>query len=240
MTKKKPLSLPRTAIIDIGSNTVRLVVYEGVTSLSAPSFNEKIHCELARGLTESGRLNPDGRVRAMAALSRFVRLARAMRAARIEAVATAAVREAVDGSSFIKNVARRFQIPVKVLSGADEARLSGFGLLANVPAADGLFGDLGGGSLELVWLSKGKIQKSASLMLGHLVLAERSDGNRKRANSLIERELDTVSWLRRLKGRPLYVTGGAWRTIARILLEQGYARTQIAACRRPFGRCGTV
>ena len=220
MSKKRTPSLPRTAIIDIGSNTVRLVVYEGVTSLSAPSFNEKIHCELARGLTESGRLNPDGRGRAMAALSRFVRLARAMRATRIEAVATAAVREAADGNSFIKSVARRFRIPVKVLSGADEARLSAFGLLANVPAADGLFGDLGGGSLELVWLSKGKIKKSASLMLGHLVLAERSDGSRKRADSLIDRELEAVTWLRRLKGRTLYVTGGAWRTIARILLEQ--------------------
>ncbi|MEK7706899.1 MAG: Ppx/GppA family phosphatase [Verrucomicrobiota bacterium] len=212
--------MPRTAIIDIGSNTVRLVVYDGVTSLSAPSFNEKIHCELARGLADSGRLNPDGRDRAMAALSRFVRLARAMGAVRIEAVATAAVRAAIDGNSFIKKVARRFRIPVKVLSGAEEARLSAFGLLANVPAADGLFGDIGGGSLELVLLSKGRIKNSASFMLGHLVLAERSDGSRKRANSLIDRELDAISWLRHLEGRTLYVTGGAWRTIARILLEQ--------------------
>ncbi len=220
MSKQRTPSLPRTAIIDIGSNTVRLVVYEGVTSLSAPSFNEKIHCELARGLTESGRLNRDGQGRAMAALSRFVRLARAMGVARIEAVATAAVREAIDGNSFIGRIERRFRIPVRVLSGAEEAQLSAFGLLANIPAADGLFGDLGGGSLELVSLSKGKIKNSASLMLGHLVLAERSDGSRKRADSLIDGDLDALSWLRRLKGRTLYLTGGAWRTIARILLEQ--------------------
>ena len=220
MTKKKKASLPRTAIVDIGSNTVRLVVYEGATSLSAPSFNEKIHCELARGLAETGRLNRDGQDRAMAALSRFVRLARAMGVERIEAVATAAVREAIDGKSFVNKVERRFRIPVRVLSGTEEAKLSAFGLLANIPAADGLFGDLGGGSLELVSLSKGKIKNSTSLMLGHLVLAERSNGGRNRANGLIARELNDVSWLRRLKGRTLYLTGGAWRAIARILLEQ--------------------
>jgi exopolyphosphatase/guanosine-5'-triphosphate,3'-diphosphate pyrophosphatase len=210
----------RTAIIDIGSNTIRLVVYEGVTSLSAPLFNEKIHCELARGLADSGRLNPDGRARAMAALSRFSRLARTMGARKILAVATAAVRVAKDGESFVASIRRRFRITVQVLSGPQEARLSAHGFLANTPTADGVFADLGGGSLELVSIVRGRIRRSASLMLGHLVLAERSDRSRKRAVNIADHELSSVSWLGRLKGRNLYITGGAWRAIARIVLEQ--------------------
>ncbi len=210
----------RTAIIDIGSNTIRLVVYEGITSLSAPFFNEKSHCELARGLADSGRLNPEGRLRAMAALSRFTRLARAMGVKRIRAVATAAVRAAKDGAGFVAQIERRFRIRVRTLSGAEEALLSAYGFIANVPGADGVFADLGGGSLELVSLSRGKIRQSKSLMLGHLVLAERSDRSRKRAAAFVDRDLSSISWLRRLKGRSLYVTGGAWRTIARIILEQ--------------------
>ena len=220
MSKKQAPALPRTAIIDIGSNTVRLVVYEGIASLATPLFNEKVQCALARGLADTRRLNPDGRDSAMAALARFVRLARAMRVGRIRALATAAVREAEDGGSFVARIERRFHIPVRVLSGTEEARFSAFGLLASVPDADGLLGDLGGGSLELVALDRGQIRRSASLMLGHLVLAERTDGSRKRAKDVIERELAALSWLRRLKGRSLYVTGGAWRAIAHILLGQ--------------------
>ncbi len=216
----KQRAATRTAIVDIGSSTIRLVVYEGVTSLSAPFFNEKAHCELARGLNDSGHLNPEGRVRAMAALARFVRLARAMGAKRIEAVATAAVRMAKDGETFVARIKRRFHIRIRTLNGSEEARFSAYGLIANVPKADGVFADLGGGSLELVSLSGGKIRQSRSFMLGHLVLAERSDRSRKRASNLIEEEISSISWLRRLKGRHLYVTGGAWRTIARVILEQ--------------------
>lgn len=220
MAKKRSSALPRTAIIDIGSNTVRLVVYDGIASLATPLFNEKVQCALARGLADTRRLNPDGRESALAALARFVRLARAMGVKRIKALATAAVREAEDGASFVARIERRFRISVRVLSGAEEARFSAFGLLASVPKADGLLGDLGGGSLELVALDRGQIRRSASLMLGHLVLAERTDGSRKRARDVIDRELSALSWLRRLKGRSLYVTGGAWRAIAHILLNQ--------------------
>lgn len=210
--------MPRTAIIDIGSNTVRLVVYEGIASLATPLFNEKVQCALARGLADTHRLNPDGRESAMAALARFVRFARAMGVGRIKALATAAVREAEDGGSFVARIKRRFRIPVQVLSGTEEAHFSAYGLLASVPDADGLLGDLGGGSLELVTLKRGKIRRSASLMLGHLVLAERTNGSRKRAKDVIKRELAALPWLRRLKGRSLYVTGGAWRAVAHILL----------------------
>lgn len=220
MSKKRTSSLPRTAIIDIGSNTVRLVVYDGIASLAAPLFNEKVHCALARGLADTRRLNPDGRESALAALARFVRLARAMGVKKIKALATAAVREAEDGASFVARIERRFQIPVRVLSGTEEARFCALGLLASVPDADGLLGDLGGGSLELVALERGRIRASASLMLGHLVLAERANGSRKRARDVIDHEFAALSWLRRLKGRSLYVTGGAWRAIAHILLNQ--------------------
>lgn len=220
LPRKAPAAAARTAIIDIGSNTVRLVIFEGAALLGSPIFNEKVHCELARGLTETGRLHPEGRVRAIAALVRFVRLARAMGARKIEAVATAAVRTAKDGEAFVALAKRRFKIPVQTLSGTQEAEISAHGFLAHVPEADGVFADLGGGSLELVELNRGKIGQCKSLLLGHLLLAERSSRNRKRAANLVEKELSTVSWLRRLKGRNLYVTGGAWRTIARVVLDQ--------------------
>ena len=140
----------RVGVVDIGSNTVRLVVYDVPTRLPIPIFNEKAQCALGAGLGRTGRLNPKGIDEALRSLARFVRLAAAMGVDRLQLVATAAVRDAIDGPAFVARVERACGRPVHVLSGAEEARLAAVGLLNGTPGADGVLGDLGGGSLDLV------------------------------------------------------------------------------------------
>ena len=120
----------RVAVIDIGSNSIRLVVFEGSARAPTPIFNEKVMCGLGRGMQSSGRLNPDGVVRARENLGRFVGAAAAMKVASLSAFATAAVREAADGPAFIEALRRDPGLEVRVLSGKDEARLSAYGVMA--------------------------------------------------------------------------------------------------------------
>jgi exopolyphosphatase/guanosine-5'-triphosphate,3'-diphosphate pyrophosphatase len=135
------------AIIDIGSNSVRLVVYDGAKRAPIPVFNEKVLCGLGRGLDSTGRLNPEGAKLALESLHRFAALTQAMGVSDIDAFATAAVREATDASDFVAVVERDCGFPVRVISGVEEARLSALGVLAEIPQANGIMGDLGGASL---------------------------------------------------------------------------------------------
>ena len=210
----------RVGVVDIGSNTVRLVVYDVPTRLPIPIFNEKAQCGLGLGLGKSGRLNPRGVEEAVHSLSRFVRLAGAMAVDRLELVATAAVRDASDGPAFVARVERACGLPVHVLSGAEEARLAAVGLLNGVPGADGVLGDLGGGSLDLVGLDLGAVGRFATLPLGHLRLAEDSGGDRARARALVDERLAAVPWLADMGGRTIYAVGGSWRALARIFIDQ--------------------
>src|SRR5262249_23108699 len=139
----------RVAVVDVGSNSVRLVVYDSLGRAPIPLFNEKVLCGLGRGIAVTGALDPDGMKSALATLERFATLCRAMGVPRPRVVATAAVREASNGASFVRDVERRCKVKVRVLSGVEEARLSAEGLLAAIPGATGMMGDLGGGSLEL-------------------------------------------------------------------------------------------
>ncbi len=210
----------RVGIVDIGSNTVRLVVYETHTKLPIPIFNEKVQCALAREMGKTGRLNPRGIDGALRSLARFSRLAAAMEVTRLELVATAAVREASDGVAFVEQVEAATGHPVHVLSGAEEARLAAVGLLNGVPDADGVLGDLGGGSLDLVGLDGGRIGNFATFPVGHLRLAEDAGWNRQKARLLIDSALEGLPWLAGMSGRSLYAVGGSWRGLARIFIEQ--------------------
>lgn len=214
----------RVAVIDIGSNTVRLVVYDRPRRLPIPMFNEKAPCELGRGLSQSGHLNPDGVVRALRSLARFIRLAGAMGVASLNVVATAAVREAEDGAEFAAKVEDMFGLTVEVLSGAEEARLAALGLLSGVPGADGLLGDLGGGSLDLVTLDDGVFGDYATLPLGHLRLAEAADGDAMKAADIVAGSLASIGSMMDVEGRSFYAVGGSWRTLAHIFIDQtGYS-----------------
>ncbi len=216
--KSSPAPSGKVAIVDIGSNTVRLVVYDAPQRLPIPVFNEKAQCELGLHLASTGLLNPDGVAMAYQCLARFIRLSDAMGVDRLELVATSAVRDARDGPDFAAEIKRRYGYDVQVLSGPDEARLAAMGLLCGVPEADGLAGDLGGGSFDLVALNKGGFGQQATLPIGHLRLAEiAEDGN---VDKVIRRELKTLPWIKAAKGRTLYALGGSCRALARVMIEQ--------------------
>ena len=162
----------RVGVVDIGSNSVRLVVFDGLHRRPIPVFNERVMCGLGRGLTATGRLDEDGVARALATLGRFARLSDAMELASLDVLATAAVREAENGPDFVAKVGARCGLRVRVLSGTEEARLAALGVISAAPGADGVMGDLGGGSLELVALDRGELGAHATLPLGQLRLQD--------------------------------------------------------------------
>ncbi|MFN4088782.1 MAG: Ppx/GppA family phosphatase [Alphaproteobacteria bacterium] len=214
----------RVAVIDIGSNSIRLVVFDKAARVLRQVFNEKVMCGLGRGLDETGRLNPEGVALALENLPRFAAVARAMGAERIESFATAAPREAADGPSFLAQVEALSGLTVRLLSGDEEARLSALGVVSAIPDADGLVGDLGGGSLELVDARAGvlpagiavtgELGRQTTLPLGPFRLMR--EGRPEAMVEAIDRHLDTVPWLDDARGRALYPVGGTWRTFARI------------------------
>jgi exopolyphosphatase/guanosine-5'-triphosphate,3'-diphosphate pyrophosphatase len=201
------------AVIDIGSNSVRLVVFEGPARAPVPKFNEKVLCGLGRGLAETGRLNEAGVEQAFETMRRFVALIGRMGVADVQAVATAAVRDAENGAAFVAELERRSGVRVRVLSGVEEARFSALGVVSGIPDADGVVGDLGGGSLELVEVAPGKPGQSVTLPLGPFLLQALSEEARR---DHIDAVLEATPWLGKMRGRKLYVVGGAWRAIARI------------------------
>lgn len=207
------------AVVDIGSNSVRMVVFEGGARVPIPLFNEKVPCGLGRGMGSSGRLNPEGVRLALETLARFARLTTAMAVGRTHLLATAAVREAEDGGTFTAQVGKLFGQEVEVLGGAEEAGLAAQGVLCGVPEADGLVGDLGGGSLDLVTLDRAKFGDYATLPLGHLRLVEVAGGDIEVAEGVVLDYLGRLPWLGKLKGRDLFIVGGAWRAVGRIFIE---------------------
>ncbi len=210
----------RIAVIDIGSNSIRLVVYDGERRAPAVLFNEKVLCGLGRGLASTGNLSADGVAMARANLRRFTALATGMGAMEILAVATAAVREAQNGPDFVQAIERENNVVVRVLTGGEEARLSALGVCSAMPEADGMMGDLGGGSLELVGLTQGQAREHVSLKLGPLRLMDETGGNRRKAAEIIDRQLARIPWLHRQAGRDFIAVGGAWRMLARIVMEK--------------------
>ncbi len=201
------------AIIDIGSNSIRLVVYAGPPRIPTPIFNEKVLAGLGSG--SPGQLPVEARAMALAELSRFRLLLDHMRVKRIHAVATAAIRDAgKEGAKFIREVAN-LGFECKVLTAEEEATAAGEGVLSGIPAADGIAGDLGGGSLELVRVGDGRTEGGISMPLGVLRLA-RGDDAEQAARKLLKSSLKGSGIRERSRGRPLYMVGGSWRALARI------------------------
>jgi len=220
-------TIGRIAVIDLGSNSLRLVVFERLGGALFPLLNEKVMCGLGRGIASTGRLNAEGVTLALINLRRFVVLARALGAEHLAVLATAAVRDASDGPSFAAEVERQCCVPVKTIDGAEEARLSAAGVLSGIPDADGLVGDLGGGSVELVRIGAGigsrigeigQIGRGITLPLGPLRLAELGDSV-KAISEAAERALAAAVVLRATPGKNLYLVGGAARAIARLHME---------------------
>ncbi|PWE31300.1 exopolyphosphatase [Maritimibacter sp. 55A14] len=212
-------ALSRVGVVDVGSNSVRLVVFDGAARSPAYFYNEKILCGLGTGLTQTGRLHAEGRVRALAALRRFAAVAEAMDIAPLTGVATAAVREAEDGPDFCAEVERETGLKLWVASGEEEARLSAQGVLLGWPGARGLVCDIGGGSMELAELSGGDTGRCLTSPLGPFRL-EAVPGGKKGLKAYLKA---TMADLRaRMDGEygTLYLVGGSWRAIARLDMER--------------------
>ncbi|MGI4953083.1 MAG: hypothetical protein ACRYGM_14870 [Janthinobacterium lividum] len=215
---------PRCAVVDLGSNSVRLVVFEGRGRNPVAIFNEKAVLRLGRGMQSTGRLNEQGVEQALRVMARYAAVARAMGADPFAVLATAAVRDATNGAEFVAAMeAVLGGVKVQVLSGPEEARLSADGMLCGIPGADGLLADIGGGSLELVRLDGGGVRHAATLRLGVIRLSERSGGDMQRARSIAEDDLAELPWLQEAAGRDLFLVGGAWRALARVHMQHvGY------------------
>ena len=213
---------PRTAIIDIGSNSVRLVVYQGSPRPPAIVFNEKVMAGLGRGLAATGAIDPAALALARAALARFAAVAREMQVTTLRTVATAAVRDAANGAELIA-AARDLGLAVETLTGEQEAGAAGEGVLSAIPDADGIVGDLGGGSLELVRIVAGAVTDRVSFPLGVLRIPALRAGGWKSFERHVAKRLRDAGWSARGRGLPFYLVGGSWRALARLDMQlSGY------------------
>lgn len=212
-------ALERVGVVDVGSNSVRLVVFDGAARSPAYFYNEKIMAGLGKGLSETGHLNPEGRVRAMAALRRFAALARGMDLPPLTCVATAAAREATDGPDFCREVERETGLQLQVIDGPEEARLSAQGVLLGWPEAQGMVCDIGGNSMELAELVNGAVGRRVTSPLGPFRLQQIRGGKA----TLIKHIRNIVSTLADQMGthhERIYLVGGSWRAIARLDMER--------------------
>jgi len=207
------------AIVDIGSNSVRLVIYESFSRLPAVVHNEKAICAIGRGMVTTGRLDDEGIALAIEALARFRMLADAHNVTAREAVATAAARDAGNGREFIRRAESAWGGPIIVLAGEEEARLAAEGVLAGTPDADGLAADLGGGSLDMVPVRNGRTGEAITFPFGPLRLMDQSKGDPDKARKIVDKGLEDFGKDGDLKGRSLYAVGGVWRSFARIDME---------------------
>ncbi len=209
------------AVIDIGSNSVRLVVFEGAKRNPVPLFNEKVLCGLGRSLATTGRLDDEGVKRALRAFHRFRAIADQLGVVRMDVIATAAARESENGPDFIQRVRKILKTDIAVISGKQEAHLAAAGVISGFPDASGMAADLGGGSLEIIGIHKKKgATGGVTLPLGGLRLIDQSGGCLKKARKIVDAGLAKVDWLEKGKGCPFYAVGGTWRAFARLHMTQ--------------------
>jgi exopolyphosphatase / guanosine-5'-triphosphate,3'-diphosphate pyrophosphatase len=211
LTGREPVS-----VVDIGSNSVRLVVYEGIVRSPTVLFNEKILCGLGKGIADTGRLNEKAIDNALAALRRFKALSKQAGAKNIHVLATAAAREAANGSLFVAKAEEILGSTIRVLTGREEAYFSALGIISSVWRPDGIVGDLGGGSLELVDVKGNDIGDGITLPLGGLRLSDMSGGSLTKAAKLAQMHLAGATLLQNGKGRPFYAVGGTWRNLGKL------------------------
>jgi exopolyphosphatase/guanosine-5'-triphosphate,3'-diphosphate pyrophosphatase len=210
--------LHEAAVIDVGSNSVRLVAYRLDGRAMTPFFNEKVMAGLGRNLRVTGSLSVEGVETALRALSRFRSLIEGLGVRHVFAVATAAVRDASDGPAFAERVRQETGVALRVIDGAEEARLSALGVLAGAPDAKGVVGDLGGSSLELIEVKPAGPGRGETWPLGPFSLMDAEDGfDAERVTRIADRTLSKSKVLARAQRRgDFYAVGGAWRALGRM------------------------
>ncbi len=210
------------AVIDIGSNSVRLVVFSGRTRVPSTVFNEKIMCGLGAEVGATGRMGGKAIASAMSTLKRFRALCDQMQVAEILAVATAAVRDAENGPDFVERVFTETGFAIDVIPGTEEGRLAGLGVLSGEPAATGIVGDLGGGSLELAQVQDGTVVNTKSLPLGPLRLISRFGSDYRLIKRHLRQEFQSIVWLNGSRNNSFYMVGGAWRNLAKLMMGEKF------------------
>ncbi|MEP3274883.1 MAG: exopolyphosphatase [Stappiaceae bacterium] len=211
------------SVIDIGSNSVRLVVYERLSRAPTALFNEKVLAGLGRGVGQTGQLSSEAVEQALLAIRRFKCMSDQLGAERLHVLATAAARESENGPAFVASVEEICGVPIEVLSGKEEAYYSAMGIVSGFHNPAGIAGDMGGGSLELVEIDGETIGKGKTFPLGGIRLQEDAQAEPSRGLKICRDELSDVSWLRNNQGKPFYAVGGTWRSLARLHVHQtGY------------------
>jgi exopolyphosphatase/guanosine-5'-triphosphate,3'-diphosphate pyrophosphatase len=214
---------PPVAVVDIGSNSVRLVIYEGLSRTQTPIFNEKVLAGLGREVLTTGLIAPDAFEKALGALTRFRALCDAMRTGPTFAIATAACRDARNGSDFIAKAEATCGVPITVLPGKREAELSALGIISGIHKPDGVVGDLGGGSLELTDVQGHRLKSGTTVPLGGLALQDVSEKSLAKADKIVRQTLANQPILKGARGRDFYAVGGTWRALAKLHMSQvGY------------------
>lgn len=208
------------AIVDIGSNSVRLVAYQMLARAPTPIFNEKAMCGLGKGVVTTGRLPEEGVEKALKALRRYRALCQTMGVHDIEVIATAAARDAENGPAFLDAARAAIQRDITLLSGRREAELSALGVVSAIHGPDGVVGDLGGGSLELIDVKGDDLGKGVTLPLGGLALMDASRRSTREAVRIARKAIAGAKPLDNLKGRAFYAVGGTWRSLAKLHMRQ--------------------
>ena len=210
---------PDRAVIDIGSNTVRLVVYTGSQRAPEVWLNEKVSARLGREIAATGRMPAKAMDDALAALARYATLLEDLGVTDVQTVATAAARDASNGAAFLERV-RALGLEPRLLAGEEEAEGSAFGVIGAFPGARGTVADLGGGSLELIMIENGECHDGVSLPLGTLRLPTLSEKGPAAFRKLVEKEMARAGWAAAHPG-PLYMVGGTWRALAAYAMRSG-------------------
>lgn len=208
------------AVVDIGSNSVRLIIFDGRKRSAAMLHNEKAICAIGRHMVRKGRLDDEGIALALEAFSRFRELSQGHGVRDCYAVATAAARDAENGRDFIRRAEKMLGFEIEVLSGEEEAKIAAEGVLSGIPGAEGLVADLGGGSLDMATIAQGQAGAAATLPYGPLRLMDLADDSVSKARDIVDKGLESIGLLRGLKGRALYAVGGIWRALARLDMER--------------------
>ena len=214
-------------IIDVGSNTARLVVFDTSPSFVVrPIFEFKEVPRLGSHTREDGSLDDEAIERGVQTLTRFARTLKGLGVSRTLAVTTSAVRDAPNGSDFLRRVEKGWGILLRVLSGAEEARYGYLGVASAWELHNDLVVDLGGGSLQVVETRQGQFANSVSLPLGVLRLTQRHvehdpprerelEAMREEARASLRSAVEAFGG----SGYRLFAMGGTVRAIARAAIE---------------------
>lgn len=206
-------------VVDIGSNSVRLVIFDGPWRHATPLHNEKALCAIGRNMVSTGMLDEAGSEFALRTLERYRELCAMHGVSDLGAVATAAARDASNGKEFIRRAEKALGAPIQVLSGEEEARIAAEGTLAGIPEAHGMVADLGGGSLDMVTVEDGKTGSAFTFPFGPLRLMDAGGGSLNKARAAVEKALSGIENVKQLRGRALYAVGGIWRALAHVDME---------------------